>query len=95
MEIIQAVLLLVVSAARDSCTFRSVYLACLFSDAVSCYVALFKVLSQHLSEDTEINHEELQDSRSLCRDMNPEFPNCEAGVLITRSRLSLFWYGTF
>jgi hypothetical protein len=52
-------------------------------------VAQLTVLSRHLSGGTEENHEKPHNSRSPGRDSNPGPPEYEAGVLTTRSRLSV------
>jgi hypothetical protein len=50
-------------------------------------MAQFKVLSQHLSEETEEDYENIcQYSRFSGRDTNPGPLEYEAGVLITRLR---------
>jgi hypothetical protein len=48
---------------------------------------LFKVISRYLPGGTDEKHEyPSQDSQSPGRDLNPESPEYEAGVLITRSQ---------
>jgi hypothetical protein len=50
----------------------------------------FKALSWHMPGRTEENHENLsQDSLSPGRDLNPEPPEYETGVLTTQPRRSV------
>jgi hypothetical protein len=51
----------------------------------------FKALSRHLHGGLRKNTKNLsQDSRSPGRDLNPGFPEYEAGVLATRLRRSVY-----
>jgi hypothetical protein len=53
-----------------------------------CLWPNFKFLSRHVPRRTEVNHEEAQDSQFPGRDLNPEPPEYEAGVLTARPRHS-------